>query len=69
MADHPASRFLKDDSDVAIEFLGVQLEDGGCVRTADILEGRVRVSSRHPLSFSRVEVHLEGKLVFSFTLL
>ncbi|KAF5131332.1 hypothetical protein E5D57_007687 [Metarhizium anisopliae] len=61
MAEHPASRFLKDDSDVAIEFLGAQLENGGCVRPADILEGRVRVSSRHPLSFSRFEVHLEAE--------
>ncbi|KID61805.1 hypothetical protein MBR_10184, partial [Metarhizium brunneum ARSEF 3297] len=68
MAEHPASRFLKDDSDVAIEFLGAQLENGGCVRPADILEGRVRVSSRHPLSFSRFEVHLEAEETTTVTI-
>lgn len=47
--------------EVGVEIPEYRAESFGCLRPFDSLKGRVVLSSKRPLSFSRVEVHLEGK--------
>lgn len=52
---------FNDGVEVEIEVPNYSVESFGCLRPSESLKGRVLLSSKRPLSFSRVEVHLEGK--------
>jgi hypothetical protein len=58
MVEPPIPRGCVDNLDVDIDLLGS--DNLRCVRPADKLEGRVRVTVKHPLHFTRAEVYLEG---------
>jgi hypothetical protein len=57
MAEPPVPRTRVDNLDVDIDLLG--RDNLRCVRPADKLEGRVRVTAKHPLHFTRAEVYLQ----------
>lgn len=62
MSNHQAPRCDKGDVEVDIDFVHGRASDGFiCVRPADKLEGRVRVSSKQRLHFSKAEIYLHGK--------
>ncbi|KAJ9419343.1 hypothetical protein QL093DRAFT_2360478 [Fusarium oxysporum] len=58
MAEPPIPRSRVDNLNVDIDLLG--RDTLSCVRPADKLEGRVHVTAKHPLHFTRAEVYLQG---------
>lgn len=58
MAEPPIPRSRMDNLNVDIDLLGK--DTLSCVRPTDKLEGRVHVTAKYPLHFTRAEVYLQG---------